>query len=992
MERGLRYLVAGLVFLGGNLSAFAATGEQANYFWISGDSPAFQWRPANIAASSEIEARNEQRRSWFNRAERRIQNSCRPIQGVKNLDLELQAMAYRAGQPEWLLQDLQSGRRFRLRFGAEIFAEAFGNCLHERLGYNVDRLQVEAYLAVALGKFSLRNLAKSWDSAREGIPWAWHFDKRLLKREFQSERTLQIRNALLEEMQPNEEFSERGSGWQSLRDSEWQRLSADPAMRSFWFLAALLENYGASHKLAFARDARGEPYIRRFNHSLGNRDLFSSPNLFSVTPFSDESEIKSAVENGDSLELKFQLDGPARALALQSDAHDIRLLIELLDGFQSEDYYEMLTAAAYPEKLALVYARKLRERFVRLARMLDFMPSMPSTKLSTKSIAELEDFREINDDEYIRDGVVIKNYPDFPLHLLDTSASRTIRKNTQWIFGKARDLAEEMIAHAPFLGVEKSFAKHWHAGPGWIFRLERKVHRNPDSTGAHDLYLVKDKLKVNLLFGIGVGGQFLKQTIWASGAPGYSRMYVYTHTAPTYAEGKAAQWKMIGGIWEKSDLSELAPGSTMAIREGYSANIIAGGNLKFGSRKLRGATYVMRSTEWVNGVQARHKENGDWQIIQEEGKRGQLGTKLYLRFLHRSLRVPIAHYRTSAGNSDYKIFELPFSSVNQFSDAKKLGWREALATRDFSAVLTDEQFRHMHTDYEGMDAEINLDFMRRKNSEGMSFVEWSRLNGEVERFWISKASTAVVFKTEGDFEQEACGATSIAVLNEERQTKLDSIAMHSFCRFEDDLVRGTEWQSNQERSNIASGLLLPEADIEAWLAKYPYIRINEPKVDWRTNLWFDASDLQPILDMDEETFHEIVSTSESANTLWGKISGGIVPFSRGIRHELREISVRNFWESFFAERDPLGRIKMLTQVLGSNRTRSLLRFLTLQLVRPSYLSRQISISAATIAGIEPAAQMMEPLQNEVGKRPKTKAARLLREWEELNEHNHLRSI
>ena len=820
--------------------------------------------------------------------------------------LQLENFSYQQGQ--LVLAASKEGEPVKLVFGGSIFAEIALAKIHRELGYRTRDFSLVQRRKLYLGSIGELDLVRAWVRASKALS----YDRYLSRMETDSRGNyVWIHVARMEQNPMKSVAAVTTHSVQNRRE-----------VRALGIVSAWLQNLRPQ---IYHDQSKGNIFVDGFSRSLGNTGVHSSVNLFRsvLVPDLVKQRDRIRAEGPGVVEIAALVTNEWDGVFRLSTPGDIRWMLRRMLRFTEPQLQSLLKSSGYPEVIAQIYASKLLSRLESL--VLLFGVQNQQTKVL--KVDTYRALRTIQHEPYVKSGVLLQNFPGFQMDLMRDSLRNFLQNDGAEALRLVDQLASEMIAHAPFVGMERSIgASKFHMGPGWVLRVERNVRENPDATGPHDLFEYRDKFQFTILVGFGVGGQLFGATSWISAAPGWTRRYMRIGTAPTFAKAKGARWMIPYNFLVKLNFSDLKPGETFAIRDGLSANIVAGGNIRiFGQRRARNTGYALGGFEGLWGIQVKRRLDGMWNVITEDGTRRHIGSKLYLRLVSRLFRIPIAHIKASSGSSDYTYYTQDRTKWDEMSpvdqELAKHALNAALDARDIESVAKYFQIQTSQVETSSNSQKFNL---YKVNGTRIIFGADEELDWKGKLHWLhkSRASYRVGHRLRSGYSDEKCNTYGILEFVDASRTTVKDLYLDSRCNLMDDQAEPLERTYLLRKAELSLGdrlkLELPPMapGVRDHLRLKTYVRVP-------------ANVLRRLFSLTEEDFDQIVRTkfpwsSWIEAALWGDRDNFVEYWNeRHLKNELRTL---------FAAEDWADKMDRLVEIFSRGRSLGRARFLLVRML------------------------------------------------------------
>lgn len=273
---------------------------------------------------------------------------------------------------------------------------------------------------------------------------------------------------------------------------------------------------------------------------LGMNDTFSNPNLLAPTVSQDEVR---------ALSKKAIAEFQARTRSLTSFA-----------------LAKKLNEVGFPNSLAQWYAVKLLSR---------------RASLLGEQNTYLQQVQNFQYGDIIRDGMLMKNPEGLEV---DFTFDRLDAKIRDFIYNRYEDvegLAKYVLAHFPYMSYE--FDKGtggYHVGPGFMFRIKRKVIKNPHSNSPSNLYRINDSVDIIVTLSVGVSRSVGPASASLGAGPGYMRKYLFSSFASSKETASKSPWTLTKEVVTGAALDQMKAGQSFTVESGWLANVVLSGNIE----------------------------------------------------------------------------------------------------------------------------------------------------------------------------------------------------------------------------------------------------------------------------------------------------------------------------------------------------------------------------------------------------------------------------
>ncbi|KYG64778.1 hypothetical protein AZI86_11275 [Bdellovibrio bacteriovorus] len=448
---------------------------------------------------------------------------------------------------------------------------------------------------------------------------------------------------------------------------------------------------------------------------LGMNDTLSNPNLLSA-------------------EIPFEV---AKTLKPE-DLESFRMRTKDLTAFALAKAFQK---AGMPNSLAQWNAVKLLSRRASLLREKNIF------------LSQVQNFQY---GEVIRDGVLMKNPEglevDFTFDRLDAKIRDFISNRYEDVEG----LAKYLLAHSPYVAYEYDKGLGgFSVGPGFMFRIKRKILKNPHSNSPANLYRINDSVDLIVTINVGYGKSLGPARAGIGVGPGYMRKYLFSSFASSKETASKSPWTLTKEMVMGASIDQLKRGQSFTVESGWTAGAVASGYLEiYKSSRVRpqanfGGSYRFLSRHYV------YMEDENNALVGFGDSRGyDFSAQVFFRAVTRFAKLPVLTWSYSALAQKGGVYRVPMAELVKKGEVGK----EADYHGKYAEVKYDADYinKYMHS---------NVWFFKTTKTRWDGFIDLkpeslnpSNLVDQRHRFYLleSSADSSKRFSLGNDPANEVC--------------------------------------------------------------------------------------------------------------------------------------------------------------------------------------------------------------------------------------------
>lgn len=481
-------------------------------------------------------------------------------------------------------------------------------------------------------------------------------------------------------------------------------------------------------------------------------------------------------------------DGPELCLGFNEDLSNPNLLANTIEkdeltglnaadlkDFKSRtahlkqsDLEEIFVRALVPRELAQLYALKLMSRRATIL------------KEANPFASSLNSFHV---EGLIHGGVLYKSPAGVEVDFKYDHLEAKVRDFVSTQYKNVEDMARYLLAHFPYMAYEYDKGLGGYSvGPGFMFRIKRKVIKNPHSDSPENLFRINDSVEIWVTLNVGIHRSVGVASGSVGAAPGYVTKYHFSSFAASREAASKSPWTLTKEVVLGTALDQLKPRQSFTSESGWSLGGVASGHIRvLGQNRVRPQANIAGSYRFLKRHYVYVEDNNTALVGFGDSHGYDLSSQAFIKVVARLAKIPVFTWSSSSLAQTGGVYRVPMNKlVERGYIEDEEAYREKYTSVNYNA---DYQNKYLH---------FNIWFYRTTQTYWNGFVNFEPTDlskheegfpDKARRFYLLENSkdSAIKFSLGHDPQDQNCAAWAAFEADDQNKTHFVDASFKMTC-------------------------------------------------------------------------------------------------------------------------------------------------------------------------------------------------------------------
>lgn len=232
-----------------------------------------------------------------------------------------------------------------------------------------------------------------------------------------------------------------------------------------------------------------------------------------------------------------------------------------------------------------------------------------------------------------------------------------------FLWNRASDIektAQYVLSNLPFLAFEtEQSLGRWSVAPGFMFRVKRRVEKNPNAKNALEQFRVTDSLE--LFVSVALSANFGQGPFHMSvgGGPAYLRRYTRVKMARSEEEARKGYWGLPKDLLLKASYTDLQPREQWTVQSGWVANTTLAANVKVaGQSHIRPQALAMANYQWLSRSHFYRASDGTMYVGAGSQEGFEVSAQVFWKVISKITRIPVLTTKRAWMTAEATVYKI----------------------------------------------------------------------------------------------------------------------------------------------------------------------------------------------------------------------------------------------------------------------------------------------------------------------------------------------